>query len=94
MCDPKLKGKPTDRAQTKEELTRAIETRDMRYDTISADHNIYILDDGTKILINLSLVRVSRTTIYNHLGDRIYLLGRAPLIHTTLASQYEAQPAL
>lgn len=90
LCDPKLRGEPAERAPTMEEMSRAIEQRDMQYDTISADHCSYLLDDRTKIKINVTLVDVSRTTLYDPLGDRIYLLGQAPLIHITLAPEYGA----
>lgn len=92
LCDPKLRGEPAERAPTMEEMSRAIEQRDMQYDTISADHCSYLLDDRTKIKISVTLVDVSRTTLYDPLGDRIYLLGQAPLIHITLAPECGAQP--
>lgn len=93
LCDPKLRGKPAQRAPAMEELSRAVEQHDMRYDTISADHSSYLLDDRTKIKINVTLVDVSRTTLYDPLGDRIYLLGQAPLIHITLAPECGARPS-
>lgn len=65
----------------------------MQYDTISADHSSYLLDDGTKIKINIILADVSRTTLYDSLGDRVYLLGQTPLIHITLAPEYGAHPS-
>lgn len=93
LCAPDLKGEPMARAPTREELSQAIELRNMHCDAVSADNSTYSLDDGTRITIGAGTVDVSRTTLYDRRGDRVYLIGRTPVVHATLAPQYGASPA-
>jgi len=92
MCDPDLRGEPASRAPTKE-LPQAIELHNMHCDAVSADSSSYVLDDGTKITISIGHVDVSRTRLHDRHGDRVYLIGRTPLVHATLAPQHAARPA-
>ncbi len=72
MCDPSLQGPTSNVAYTKEQLRKGIEIMNSRYNTISYDANEYVLDDMTRVLMHTNIVKISRSKLYNNIGDRIY----------------------
>ncbi len=72
MCDPSLQGEKNQTKYTKEQLQQNIDVDSCRSTTIAYESNEYLLDDGTKILIHSNLGKISRTKLFNQIGDRIY----------------------
>lgn len=72
MCDPSLQGEKNQTRYTKEQIGKHIEVEDSRYDTISYEANEYRLDDDTKILMHNNITKISRTSLFDHIGNRIY----------------------
>lgn len=72
MCDPSLQGMKNQTKYTKEQIQQNVEVEDCRYDTTSYEANEYLLDDGTRILIHSNITKISRTKLFNPVGDRIY----------------------
>lgn len=72
MCDPSLQGEKNQVKYTNEQISQRIEVEDSRYDTIAYEANEYLLDDGAKILIHNNITSISRTDLFNDIGDRIY----------------------
>jgi len=72
MCDPSLQGEKNQTKYTKEQLLQQIDIDSCRSITVAYESNEYLLDDGTKILIHSNLGKISRTKLYNIIGDRIY----------------------
>jgi len=85
MCDPALQGSKNTTKWTKEQYQKNIQVDDCRYDTISYEANEYMLDDNTRILIHSNITKISRTSLYNHNGDLIYLVDLQASITITPA---------
>lgn len=77
-----LKGAPSDQTRTPAELEAAIVQDDIPYDTIAQEWNEYIVEDGTKIKLQLTMVKVARTSFFDKYGNPIYLVqnGTIPTI--------------
>lgn len=87
-ADPSLKGEPDTKDHSAEEIKRAVEKKDMRYDTISQDFNEYILDDGTKIKIYTNVTNIDRSRLFNGNGDPIYNVSSTNQIEIRPSSRY------
>ncbi len=72
MCDPSLQGMPSSEMPNKSELLKNIEVNNSRYTTTSYDANEYLLDEGTRILVHNNITKISRTTLYDIRGNRMY----------------------
>lgn len=72
LCDPLLHDVPTTQQYSVEDYKKNIEIESCRVATITYEANEYILDDGTKILIHVNLMKVSRSKLTSINGDRIY----------------------
>lgn len=91
-ADSALKGAPTNRPITKQEIQTSIDKEDMRYDTLSQEFNEYSLDDGTKIKIYTNVTKISRTTLRDNKGDPIYSVDSSIQMEIKPSSQYK-QPS-
>lgn len=87
--DPSLKGTPTPRTYTMNEISESIEKRDMRYDTLSQEFNEYVLDDGTKIKIYTNVTNIDRSRLRNADGDLIYNIKSSTQIELKMSKQYD-----
>jgi hypothetical protein len=56
------------------ELQASIVNEDVRYTTIAEEWNEYLAEDGTKIRVKLTVVKVSRTNKRDVDGEPIYLV--------------------
>lgn len=90
-ADDTLKGPPSKKINTKEELMKSIEKEDMRYDTLSQEFNEYQLDDGTKIKIFTHVSKISRTNLKDAKGDPIYSVASSSTIEIKPSDQYKKQ---
>lgn len=87
--DPSLKGTPSKKPITKEEMQKSIEKDDMRYDTIAQEFNEYQLDDGTNIKIFSNVSRISRTSLKDAKGDPVYMVSSNNSIQVKPSNQYK-----
>ncbi|ABK77607.1 hypothetical protein CENSYa_0975 [Cenarchaeum symbiosum A] len=55
------------------QLMENVEKEACMYKTISYESSEYLLDDNTRMVIHLNLNKVSRTSLFDLYGDRIYL---------------------
>ena len=88
-ADPDLKGTPNTRRITKDDIIKAMDKPDMRYDTLSQEFNEYLLDDGTKIKIFTNVTGVSRTTLKDAKGDPVYSINSSNNIEIKPSEQYK-----
>ncbi len=75
MCDPSLQGTKNQTKYTKEQIVKNMEVEDCPYDTMAYEMNEYVLDDSAKIQIHSNLLKLSRTSLFNPIGDRVYHVG-------------------
>ena len=87
MCAPTLQGPKSQTRYTPQQLQQNIDVDDSRYDTISYEANEYLLDDGTKILIHVNIIKISRTKLFNMDGDRIYVVDAGADMTITVPKQ-------
>ena len=87
-ADSKLKGTPNPKPISNEEMIKAMDKSDMRYDTISQEFNEYLLDEGTKLKIFTNVTRVSRTSLKDKKGDPIYQVQTKNNIEIKQSDQY------
>lgn len=81
VVDKKWWGPRSDREYSLKELMAAIEAEDIPFKTKTPDvWNVYKLKDGTTLSVKIELASVSRTKLYNRMGERIYVLNTAPII--------------
>lgn len=90
-ADETLRGTPSRKVITKEELMKSIEKEDMRYDTLSQEFNEYQLDDGTKIKIFTHVSKIARTSLKDVKGDPIYSVASSSNIEVKPSDQYKTQ---
>lgn len=88
--DPSLKGPPNPKINTKEELMKAIDKPDMRYDTLSQEFNEYHLDDGTRIKIFSNVTGISRSTLKDAKGDPVYYVNSSNTIEMKGSNQFKS----
>jgi len=90
ICAPELKGTPS-AAPSGGERRQSVERADIPFETIAHDNNDYLLDDGTRIRIHFNLNEISRTSIYDANGDRVYNINHNTAKNIKLAPQYSHQ---
>jgi len=69
---PDLIGTPSQGIYSPQELEKSIEKKDLQFETVKEDWNIYELNDGSKLSVKPILVSVSRTNRYDQQGEPIY----------------------
>ena len=69
-----LIGEPTKATFTPEALQKNIEKDDLSYEQLETPVNEYILDDGTKLKLFPQVIKVSRSSLKNNLGEPIYMV--------------------
>jgi hypothetical protein len=72
------KGTPSNQTYTEQELASSID-QELRYNTTAEEWNEYVVDDGTRIRVEITVTRVSRTTKFDQYGDPIYLVETSGL---------------
>ncbi len=87
-AEPALCGAKNDERVTQEDMAKAVDKDDMRYDTISQEFNEYVLDDGSKIKLYTNVTKISRTKINNSHGEPLYFVYVSSTMDIKLASQY------
>jgi len=87
-ADSNLKGMPSNKPITKDEIQKSVEKDDMRYDTLAQEFNEYQLDDGTKIKIYTNVTKISRTSLKDVKGDPVYMVSSSNAIEIKPSVQY------
>jgi hypothetical protein len=75
-----LKGPPTRQTYSPQELSQSIAEDDIGYSTLSEEWNEYIVEDGTKIRVKDTIVKVSRTKKTDRNGNPVYLVQHSTLV--------------
>jgi len=78
-----LIGEPAKAAFTSEVLQKNIEKDDLSYDQLENPVNEYILDNGTKLKLFPQVIKVSRSSLKNSLGEPIYMVTTNVTINYT-----------
>lgn len=91
-AEPSLKGPPSKKSYSKEEIQKAINKDDMRYNTLVQEFNEYVLDDGSKIKIITNVMKISRTKLYDKTGDPVYFINNSITMDIKPSSQYNLPP--
>lgn len=74
VVSPTLMGAPDTTSHTLKSMKENIDTRTCPYDTASYEVNEYILDDATSLLINTNITNISRTSLHDKNGSRVYVV--------------------
>ncbi|MDD9813688.1 MAG: hypothetical protein OXU37_05425 [Thaumarchaeota archaeon] len=89
ICAPELKGTPS--IPSSEEVKKGAERTDISFETIALENNDYLLSDGTRIKMYFNIDEISRTSLYDANGDRIYKIDHFVTRKIKLAPQYSEQ---
>lgn len=71
---PDLFGTPSQSTYSPEELAKSIEEKDLEFEPIKEDWNVYELADKSKLSVKPILVSVSRTNKHDQHGEPIYAI--------------------
>ena len=74
LCDSTVQGEPSTKQRTPKQLEESIEVQSCPYTTIQYEPSEYVLDDGSRIVLHDTLVNIARTSLFNNVGDRIYII--------------------
>ena len=74
LCDTTVQGKPSTKQHTSKQLAENVEVKQCLYTTIQYEPSEYALDDGSRIVLHETLVSIARTSLFNNVGDRIYIV--------------------
>ena len=74
LCDPSLQGKPGNTNYDLEQVKKNVEMESCPYTTLQYEPSEYRLDNGARIMFHYTLVNISRTSLFNVVGDRVYLV--------------------
>lgn len=75
-----LKGEPDNKAYSPVELKKAVKKEDLRYNISQEEWNEYLLDDATRIRVKTTVIRISRTSKFDKVGDPIYLVDTSAIV--------------
>ena len=88
LVPDELTGEPSRKRYTLKERMDAIE-KIVKLKAKKEDWSRYKLTDGTMLEVKLALVKVTRTTLYDSRGDRLYLINTQPLFKVTTKKELE-----
>ncbi len=73
-------GTPSKTIYSPQELEQSIVKKDLKFDIVKEDWNVYQLKDGSKLSIKPVLVAVSRTNKYDPNGEPLYQIQAQQMI--------------
>lgn len=79
-------GQPSEKTYTQEEKIEAIE-EELDFETKKEDWAEYMLEDGVKLQIKLTLVKVARTSLHDPKGVPLYLVNSQPLTKASIPKE-------
>ena len=71
----KLRGTPSTKSYTQQELQANIEVFDMGFTTIIEDFNAYDVDSKQIMSIKTTVSQISKCKLFNNIGEPIYLVA-------------------
>ncbi len=69
-----LRGSPSTRMYTPEELQASVVNENVRYSTLVEEWNEYATEDGATIRVKITVIQVSKTNKIDKEGDPMYLV--------------------
>jgi len=76
---------PQDPAQyTGDDYKKAIIQDDVKYNTLDEEWYEYIVDDGTKLKLKMTVIGISKTSKFNKKGDPVYIVNHGFMINVRL----------
>lgn len=85
-----LRGEPSQQRYSTQELQNSISYDDLRYDTIHEEWDEYMLDDGTRIRVKATVMKISRTDKFDRNGDPLYLVDTTAMVEIKLPKVYKS----
>ena len=77
---PDLIGLPSQAIYSPQELEKSIEKKDLQFEPVKEDWNVYELKDRSKLSIKPILVSISRTNLHDQHGEPIYAIQPQQII--------------
>ena len=77
---PDLIGLPSQAIYSPQELEKSIEKKDLQFELVKEDWNVYELKDKSKLSIKPILVSISRTNKHDQHGEPIYAIQPQQII--------------
>jgi len=77
---PDLIGSPSQGTYSPQELEKSIEKKDLQFESVKEDWNVYELKDRSKLSIKPILVSISRTNLHDQHGEPIYAIQPQQII--------------
>jgi len=75
-----MKGQPSETLYSPEEIMSSIVEEDIGYRTLMEEWSEYVVEDGGKIRVKLTVLRVSRTSKYDNVGVPMYCIDTKELV--------------
>lgn len=84
VSPPQLRGPPSRKRYTPEELEDSIDKEELKFTPLKEGWSEYRLEDKTRLFIKPILVEVSRTKKYDSRGTPIYITNIQPIVKVKL----------
>ncbi|MBU4190539.1 MAG: hypothetical protein KJ886_06100 [Candidatus Thermoplasmatota archaeon] len=75
-----LIGTPSQEIYLPQDLAQSIEKKDLQFETVKEDWNVYELNDRSKLSVKPILVSISRTNKHDQHGEPIYAVQTQQII--------------
>uniref|UniRef100_A0A7C2BLK9 Uncharacterized protein n=1 Tax=Thermosphaera aggregans TaxID=54254 RepID=A0A7C2BLK9_9CREN len=79
----RLRGPPSARKYSPEELSQNIEKEDLAFKTLKETWNVYRLSDGGTLSVKAEVSQINKTKLFNEIGEPIYTLNIFPVFKLT-----------
>jgi len=77
-------GHPDPTQYTGEDYQNAIIQDDVKYNTLDEEWYEYLVDDGTKLKLKMTVTGISKTSKFNKIGQPVYIVNHGFLINVRL----------
>jgi len=84
MVPSELKGTPDSTKYTPQQYKESVIQDEVRYTTISDEWYEYIVDDGTRIRLKMTIIGIQKTSKFDRNGDPVYLVNNSALLQVRL----------
>lgn len=78
------RGPPDTTQYTGDDYKKAIIQDDVKYNTIAEEWYEYIVDDGTKLKLKMTVTGISKTSKFDKNGEPVYIVNSAFIINVKL----------
>ncbi len=83
FSSPDLIGTPSQGIFSPQDLEQSIEKKDLQFETVKEDWNVYELKDKSKLSIKPILVSIARTNKHDQNGEPIYAVQPQQIVKKT-----------